>query len=57
LHAFDLQLCFESAAHFACGFVVERGTVRDFESESAGAGGCRDFARQLAGGVSQRRSA
>ncbi len=57
VHAFDVQLGFERAAHLAHGFVVERRTIGDFECESAGPGGGGDLVGQLAGGVSQARSA
>ena len=57
VHAFDVQLRFERAAHLAHGFVVERRTVGDVECESAGPGGRGDLVRQLAGGVSQVRRA
>jgi hypothetical protein len=57
VHAFDVQPGFERAAHFTHGFFVERRTVGDFECESSGPGGGSDFVRQLAGGVSEGRSA
>ena len=56
MHAFDLQLRFERAADFAGCLVVEGRTVRNPESKSSGTT-CRcDIVRQLASGVSERRS-
>jgi len=52
-HAFDVQLRFERAAHFAYRFVVERRTVVTSSAKVPGAGGSGNFYVQVGGRCSQ----